>query len=366
MKKLLVNDSTMHALQKKMDPLAKAIIDAARDDYSFAIRYHNDCDGVCAALNIYKAIKAVFPQTPIQSLPSDSPVYYVEKAMQELSEIGVPSETFAIIVDHATGPESMDALKLLKGSGVTIAVLDHHPNDPRVEKIADYFISPLSEGGSSSHCAGLLCYELARLIDEESADENLAYFAMQSDKSSFGNHAKEYKEAVALDYATHYRELNLPFYERFLSSKEMVAESYLQAKEKIENAMKLSEKYTEVRDFGAYFVVISKVSKFLKKKEYPPRGKVMNEIIAKKERDIAKPIVCLGVTEDGISFRATSEILKMGFDANLLIQELKKTFPAEILNGGGHAVAASLLATPESLPLIVAQTLELIGKQIRN
>ena len=90
MEKLLVNDKTMHALHGKMELLAEKIIAAARNGNSFAIRYHNDCDGVCAGLSVYLAIKAVFPQTPIQSLPSDSPVYSVEKAMFELSEFGLP------------------------------------------------------------------------------------------------------------------------------------------------------------------------------------------------------------------------------------------------------------------------------------
>jgi RecJ-like exonuclease len=361
--KLLVNDECMQVLEPKLLKLANHLRKAVEEGKFFAIRYHNDCDGICAGLLVHKALKALSEEIPITSIPSGPAVYSLRDAITDISNLNDSRETILLIVDHGANTESLAALKMLKSAGVELIILDHHPFDRHAEKLTSHFITPMNSGGTSSHTAGLLCFELAKLLVPDSADINLAYYSLQSDKSSFAIKDKEFKEPVALDYISTFEELTLPVYETILENTEMISEAYLQAKEKIEIALKQSEKYTDVKTVGEYHVVLVKVSKFMKKGEFPTRGKVMNEIIAKKERElVGKPLVCLGIVDESISFRANAPALALGFDANLLIQDLKKIFGSEIQNGGGHSAAAALQAQADAIPAITREILSLIEK----
>ncbi len=363
--KLLVKDKCMLSLQGKLEKLAEHLILAANNKKRFVLRYHNDADGISAGLSVYRALKAQSDELAIVSIPSQSAVYKLGDALMEIGNLGDASNAVFIILDHGANPESVSALKMLRSAGIELVIIDHHPHDKEAEQVANYFISPLNHEGNSSHTVGLICYELARLMDEESADVNLAYYSLQGDKSTFALKDREFKEPIAIDYIANFEELPLPFYEKTLKNKEMVNEAYLQAREKIENAMRLAEKFTDIRDYGGYAVVIVKVSKFLRKGEFPTRGKIMNEIIAKNERLLNKPLVCIGITDDGVSFRANQSILQKGFDANKLIQELKVTFSGEIINGGGHSAAAALQANSDAMPAIIKEMALLIGKQLK-
>ncbi|MFH0971008.1 MAG: DHH family phosphoesterase [Candidatus Micrarchaeota archaeon] len=362
---MLVDDECMRKLLPKLEALAAHLRSAVEGGKFFAIRYHNDCDGICAGVLLYRALKALDPECVIQSFPSQIAVYERGRAYDELGRLNDPRDTVFILVDHGANPESIASLKMLREAGAEIIILDHHPFDRQAEKLASFFISPMMAGGNSSHTAGLLCYELAKLLDPEGVDEKIVKYSLQSDKSEFADKGIEHKEAVAIDYISTFEELDLPFYDGAFDNKEMVDEAYLQAKEKIGKALLQSEHYTETRDFGGYSAVIVKISKFLKKGDYPPRGKIMNEIIAKKGKELGgKPIVCLGIIEDSISFRANKPVLEMGFDANALINELKIIFGSEIQNGGGHSAAAALQANSTAIPAIEREILLLIEKQV--
>lgn len=365
MENLLVDDACMRQLMPRLEALADHLANAANAGKSFGIRYHNDCDGICSGLAIYRALKAIADEPPIISIPSPSAVIRMEDALYDSNRFPDPRNTILLVLDHGANPESVASLKLLKSSGMEIALIDHHPHDARVEKIAKFFITPLLAGGNSSHTVGLMCYELAKQMDERTADSNLAYYSLQADKSEFALKDKEFDEPIAIDYLATLEEQTLQFYDRTLKSKEKMQEAFLEAEEKMDGAMRLADNYTDVTDYGDYCVAIAKISKFLKKGEYPPRGKVMNEIIAKKERELGgRPLVCLGVIDDSISFRANKPVMGMGFDANKLIVELKSIFGSEILNGGGHSAAAALQANASAIPLIEKEILLLIGKQL--
>jgi archaea-specific RecJ-like exonuclease len=366
MPELFVDDACMQKLLPRMQALAMHIRKALDEGKFFAIRYHNDCDGICAGLLIYRALKAIDPECYVQSFPSQIAVYELGRAYDDLSRMSEPKDSVMILVDHGANPESMPALRMLKAVGMDIVILDHHPHDKEAQKLASHFISPMIAGGNSSHTAGLLCFELAKLLDPESADERIVKFSLQSDKSEFAEKGKELKEPVAIDYISTMDELDLPFYDSGIDNREMIDEAYLQAKEKIEKAVKQSEHYTDTLDFGSFSVVTVKISKFLKKGEYPPRGKVMNEIIAKKEQELKKPLLCLGIIDDSISFRANKSILDMGFDANKLIVELKHIFGSEIRNGGGHSAAAALQANSDAIPAIEREILKLTEAELIN
>ncbi len=366
MPELLVDDVCMRALEPRLRELAAYLIASVDDGKYFAIRYHNDCDGICAGLCVYKALNAVAEGVSISYFPSQSAIYSLRDAQHDLNELNDARETVMVIVDHGANLESIEALGFLKAAGVEIVIIDHHPYDRRATKMPKFFINPIAAGGTSSHTAGLLCYELARIMDPECVDGKIVQFSLQGDKSEFASKAHEYKEPMAIDYIANREELGLPFYEKMLESREMVDEAYQQARERIDAALKAAERVTAVMDFGPYAIIISRISRIVRKGEFPTRGKVMNEIIARKGRDLGKPLIALGILDDSISFRANAPVLELGFDANKIIQQLRKTFGSEIYEGGGHSAAASLRANSDVMPLLEKEILSLIRAQVRG
>ncbi|MFH0971792.1 MAG: DHH family phosphoesterase [Candidatus Micrarchaeota archaeon] len=358
---LLVDDKCMQALQPMLMGVASHLKARLVEGKYFAIRYHHDCDGICAGVCVFKALNSLPGEAEgnvaITSIPSPSAVITINDAYNDLNKLNDSKDTVMLILDHGANSESIAGLEILKSAGVELILIDHHPFDRKAQRLAKFFISPFIAGGNSSHTAGLLCYELAKAINPGSVEKQLAYFSLQSDKSEFRLQNKEYKQPLAIDYLASIEECGLNFYEVIIEDEAAMDDAFSQATEKIEAAMKKSEHYTEVRDFGKYAVVVAKVGKFLAKGEFPNRGKIMNEIIARKERELNKPLVCLGILDDGISFRANAKVLKMGFDANAIIQELKRIFGNEVYEGGGHSAAASIRGSRDAIGAIEKETI---------
>ena len=78
-----------------------------------------------------------------------------------------------IVLDNGSTPEDVAGFKILKTLGYEIMVVDHH--NPVIIKDGKTSVCPYLElhlnpymfGFDSQTSAGMLCYELARFIDEE-------------------------------------------------------------------------------------------------------------------------------------------------------------------------------------------------------
>jgi RecJ-like exonuclease len=130
------------------------------------LRYHGDCDGICAALSLYLAVKALvgekeFPEYRKKLLVFKNPsaIYDLRSVLDDLELIrnmNSHATPLAILADFSVNNESMDSLKALRKAGFEILIVDHHPIIPEAVQAANLLVSPWMHGGNSDYSAGLI------------------------------------------------------------------------------------------------------------------------------------------------------------------------------------------------------------------
>ncbi|MBU1198151.1 hypothetical protein KJ765_06630 [Candidatus Micrarchaeota archaeon] len=362
MNELLINDRVMRKLLPRIQATAEFLKKAAERNQHILIKFDGDGDGICSGLNMLKALRRVSHNKRISNYPGPSAVYRIEEALNDLNRAESTKETVFLFLDHAANEESVDALHLLKSYGARIVIIDHHPFSTKTKALAERMVSPMlvSKDGAS-YVTGLLAYEVAKRIAPEEADDALAWYALQADKSRFAS-KKEFMEPIAIEYLEFFRRNNsLEFYEKTLADSETVKESCHQAKEKIGQALTLAKRNAEYKKSRRFTSAVVRVAKCVPEGDYPSKSRLISEfqqLMEKKHENL----VSLGVDSDSMSFRASKKALKNGFRASQIIRQLKDMFGTEIISGGGHDVAASLKANPSAIHAIVHEALALVEK----
>ena len=355
------NDKCLVELSGSFGQCASFLKEAAASKKQIVLRFHSDTDGICGALNVFRALKSVSPSSNIASFRAPYAVYDKDDSLSEIGSLKNLQDTVFVLIDHAANGESIDALALLKSYGIKIVIIDHHPFSENAKNLSDIFVSPfLFEGCGSSYTAGLLCYEIAKLIDENAADEKLAFYSLQSDKSRFAE-KNFYKEAVAIDYLAICNSEKLEFYEMALSDAKLMEESFLESKRSIYDAARIASKSRETKLWGSFAIMTVRLEKALDGRKYPSKGLLLNELHGSEDANVKRALVSIGTARGSIAFRANDSALQMGFSANKLIQELKKEFPSDIIAGGGHDGAASLRVSEDSVALICEDAVKRIS-----
>lgn len=361
-KELLIDDAVTRKLVPQFKQAADFLKKAAHANSRIVLKFDGDGDGITSGLNLLAALRSVGGKR-VSNYQSPSAVYRLEEALRDLNRAD-GKDTVFVLLDHGANAESVESLQLLKSYGVKLVIIDHHPFHPKAKELADVFVTPmLYADAGASYVTGLLAYEVARRISPQAADEKLAWFALQADKSRFAA-KKEFIEPVALDYLVFFGGVDnsLEFYEKTLEDAGKVLLCYEQATHKLEHALELARRFAEYRQCGPFECAVVRLDKCVPRKDYPSKSKLVSEFQQRTEKTHAM-LISLGVGEDSVSFRVSKKALEKGFKASLLVHELKAAFGAEILSGGGHDVAASVKANPSAINTIVSESLALIGKE---
>ena len=357
------NDKCIVGLSNGFEKCASFLKEAAVSKKQVVLRFHSDTDGICGALNIFRALKSVSSSSSnIASFQAPYAVYDQNDALSEIGSLKNLQGAVFVLIDHAANSESTGAISLLKSYGAKIVIIDHHPFSEKARGLSDVFISPfLLDGCGSSYTAGLLCYEIAKLIDEKATDGKLALYSLQSDKSTFAEKSF-YKEAAAIDYLAICNSEKLEFYERALADAKLMDESFLESKRCISDAVRIASKSKDTKLWGSFAIMTVRLEKALEGVKYPSKGLLLNELHGSEERKLKRALVSIGTARGSIAFRANDSALQKGFSANKLIQELKKEFPSDIIAGGGHDGAASLRVSEDSIALICEDAVRRISE----
>ena len=75
---------------------------------------------------------------------------------------------------------------------------------------------------------------------------------------------------------------------------------------------------------------------------FPSRGKITGKVHDIIENEIDGALVVLGYSNDTAMFRANRKAVLNGFNANVIIQEIKKNYDRFVESGGGHPGAAAI------------------------
>ncbi|MGM5482946.1 MAG: DHH family phosphoesterase [Nanobdellota archaeon] len=390
----IINSDNLVKLQKRFEDAASIIKNAINDKRPIWIRHHNDCDGYCAALSLERVILKKLHDFHIKQsdvfffykrFPTRTPFYDYSDATRDISLALSDKERFnrksplLLIVDNGSTNEDILALKKLKVYDIETVVVDHHPNDKKVDKYLAAHINPHLIGADSGITAAMLCAELAKIIDDNiEGIELLAATGGIADKSDAAELAeyinlakgkgfnREYltKLAEVVDFEAN-QLLNLEgrqyvqdlLFGDFEKQKAIVDI----VKDKLEyeknSALDIISNYIEYEDLGEYIVAFIDTDSYfnLKGMYYTKITGLAKEMLEKK---LAKPVAVVGYGSQILTLRAEKSL---NFDIHQLLSILKTNFPYSMLQGGGHPNAGSIHFASYEKNNIIKKTKEYLG-----
>ena len=348
----LLDDEVMGALAKPFDDCARRIRRAIFSFRPILIRYNGDADGICAGLSLKRAIESVMGGDAKRRLffaQNNPAIYSPGDALRDVSLIRMLPEQMEkplfLLVDFAANSESVEALELLKGAGVEIAIIDHHPFDAKAPTLLDCFVSPLTCNGTSHYCAGLLAGEVAKRVNDVDVSE-LQRTAMAGDKSRLVERSEQHERlATAVDFLAIYQKdtSTLDFFDASVRDKAFMDSVYTQAVAKMQQSHAIAKEFVKIKDLPNGFKLCKlKLDAAAKKGEFPTKGKATGLIHDELAAQADVPIVTLVYGERMISIRANLKAKERGFNASKMIDQLKAEMKNAVESGGGHDVAASI------------------------
>ncbi len=367
---LSIKSDRLDKMYPKMIEIAHKIRKAVLDGQAIMIRHHNDADGISAGLALEHSIKILMKKAGINTQyyfyrsPSKAPFYEITDMLFDITQAKRIVNDFGqkkpviIIVDNGSTPEDSFSHKTLYSLGYEVIVIDHHNPVKMIgdkTSVCDYLalhLNPYLFGLDSSTNAGMLCYEVARLIDKDYEEPLLPAVSAISDRSNI-KETEEYISltgktraeltniGIAIDFASYNLRFasGLGLYEEIFNNETMVS---LMVKE-VEKGMdtQLQSTLPYVRTMEIKNVIYSNIDleKYTMRFTYPTPGKVIGMIHDKiLEEHVNSFVFSIGYLNDMLIVRANKPVLPVA----KIISHLQKKFPQASVDGGGHECAGAI------------------------
>lgn len=392
----LVKSEIMEKLKPRMLHVAREIKKAILHSTPIILRHHADADGITSAIAIERAILPLITEIggadaeyySYKRAPSKAPYYEladvtrdISYALEDLSRHG-QKMPLVILVDNGSTEEDVPSMRQARVYGIDMLVVDHHHPDEIVDQYLIGHANPAHVGGDFGVTAGMLCAEIARMInpdisdtikhlpavsavgDRSEAPEAERYISLASDRYSL----EELKEmALALDYEQ--------FWLRFSSGKGIIDDILDLGDHDIhKNLVSLlceqaNTMITEQLDTclfnvkshklanGAIMNVID-VENYAQKFTFPPPGKTSGEVhdvLTKRNPD--KPVVTLGYGPDFAVIRSKGVLMNIP----RIVRELREEMKGAGVSGGGHLVVGSIKFVEGMRTEVLSRLAEKIG-----
>ena len=204
------------------------------------MRHHADGDGMCAAVPLALALRRFIDEVHedddatrhlLKRSPSKAPFYEMEDATRDLNYSLADRARHGqklpllLMLDNGSTEEDVPAYRTLSHYDIPIVAIDHHHPDPEaVDPLLAAHVNPYLHGEDYRITTGMLCVELARMIDPSVTEElgHVPAVAGVSDRSSAsamddylalareaGYETEDVHEiSDALDYAAHWLKYN--------------------------------------------------------------------------------------------------------------------------------------------------------------
>ncbi len=328
-----------NSINRVVGHLNKMIMDRSR----IVVRYHNDADGISSALLMYKmfrnfSINATFVQ-------NNSAIYSMDTALRDI--MYYDSGTHYIFLDFGNNTESEEGVKILKREAGSITIIDHHLTEKK-DREDEYIVTPVYYGLGGEYTAGLVTYEVVRRVCD--IDYNDLYkISLFGDKSilNFDKNKKIEETALVFDYiaSTIKRDKHsIKFINSVLHDEELMHTIYLKAKDKVDELAQFALEICKRKELsnGIHLVKIDVEKVVDSGSHFPSKGKITGKVHDIIEKEIDGSLVVLGYSNDTAMFRANRKAVLEGFNANEIIQKIKKNYDRFVESGGGHPGAAAI------------------------
>ena len=345
------------------------------------VRHHADGDGMCAAIPLQLAVENLVravsedPDAPrhlFKRLPSKAPYYEMEDVTRDLN-FALEGRArhgrklpFLLMLDNGSTEEDVPAYENLAHYDIPIAAVDHHHPDPEaVDPLLDAHVNPYLHGEDYRITTGMMCVELARLVDPSltEAVKHVSAVAGLSDRSkatAMDDYLALAAEAgydrdelldvgEALDYAAHwlrYSEgktlvndvLNVGCddEERHEELVEFLAE---RAERDVKKQLDAVDEHVahERLASGAHLYRID-LDEYAHRFTYPAPGKTTGELHDRRVKETGDPVITVGYGPDFAVLRSDGVRL----DIPNMVTELNDELPEAGVSGGGHLVVGSI------------------------
>lgn len=373
----LIESEIMEKLKPRMLHVAKEIKKAILHSTPIILRHHADADGITSAIAIERAVLPLITEIGgteaeyyfYKRAPSKAPFYEladvtrdISFALEDLSRHG-QKMPLVILVDNGSTEEDIPSMRQAKVYGIDMLVIDHHHPDEIVDEYLIGHVNPAHVGGDFGVTSGMLCAEIARMInpsisdtikhlpavsavgDRSEAPEAGRYISLVSDRYTL----EELKDmALALDYEQ--------FWLKFSSGKGLIddildlgnhsihknlvallcEQANTMIKEQLETCL-FNVKSHKLAN-GAIMNVID-VENYAQKFTFPPPGKTSGEVhdvLVKRNPD--KPVVTIGYGPDFAVIRSKGVLMNIP----KIVRELREEMKGAGVSGGGHLVVGSI------------------------
>ncbi|MFB6101317.1 MAG: DHH family phosphoesterase [Haloplanus sp.] len=377
----LVEWEAFESLRPELRQVARRLRRTVLDGRPIRVRHHADGDGMCASLPVQVAlerfIRAVHddedaPRHLIKRLPSKAPFYEMEDVTRDLNfalegrERHGQKLPLLLMLDNGSTEEDVPAYENLAHYDVPIVVVDHHHPDPgAVNDLLDSHVNPYLHGEDYRITTGMMCVELARMIDPEMTDElrHVPAVAGLADRSkaetmeSFVDLAGDagygrddlVRIGEALDYVAHWL--------RYSEGKTLVSDvlnvdcdddhrhqelvDFLadRAERDIDRQLAALDPHVEherlSNDAHLYRVDLDD---FAYRFTYPAPGKTTGNLHDRKVEETGEPVITIGYGPDFAVLRSDGVRL----DIPEMVAELNEEVVGGGVSGGGHLVVGSI------------------------
>ena len=381
----LVEWPAFEKLHDDLADLARRLRRAVLDGRPIRVRHHADGDGMCAALPVQLALENFIadvhadPEAPrhlFKRSPSKAPFYEMEDVTRDLNFALEDEERHGqrlpllFMVDNGSTEEDTPAYRALAQYDIPILVADHHHPDPEaVDPLVEAHVNPYLHGEDYRITTGMMCVELARMIDPSITDEleHVPAVAGLSDRSKAdameeylalaaeaGYEEDDLADVVeALDYAAHWLRyqsgpnlindaLNLDC-EDETRHRELVDFLASRARRDVETQLEGAETHVEHErlDNGAHLYRLD-VENHARRFTYPAPGKTTGELHDRKVTETGDPVITIGYGPDFSVLRSDGVRL----DIPNMVSELQTEIGGAGVSGGGHLVVGSIKFVP--------------------
>ncbi len=377
----LIEWPAFEPIHADLKAVARELRQAVLDARPIRIRHHADGDGMCASIPVQIAlsnfIDAVHedPEAPrhlLKRLPSKAPFYEMEDVTRDLN-FALEDQSrhgqqlpLLFMVDNGSTAEDTPAYRALDQYDIPIVVVDHHHPDPdTVGPLVNEHVNPYLYDEDYRITTGMMCVELARLIDPSLTDTlrhvpAVAGLADRSKADAMDDYLTlaadaGYPEAAlqdiveALDYAAHWLryqsggslitdilDLECDDPERHDQLVEFFSS---RARRDVTEQLEAAEPHVEHErlDNDAHLYRID-VEQYARRFTYPAPGKTTGELHDVKVKETGDPVITIGYGPDFAVLRSDGVRL----DIPEMVSELQAEVDGAGISGGGHLVVGSI------------------------
>jgi RecJ-like exonuclease len=377
----LIEWPAFEKLRDDLAAVARQLRLAVLDSRPIRLRHHADGDGMCASVPVQLALENFIaevhedgdaPRHLFKRLPSKAPFYEMEDVTRDLNFALEDEERHGqrlpllFMVDNGSTEEDTPAYRALAQYDIPILVVDHHHPDPdAVGPLLEEHVNPYLHDEDYRITTGMMCVELARMIDPSITDqlEHVPAVAGLSDRSkadamddylALADDAG-YSEAdlqdigEAMDYAAHW--LRYDSGENLINDvlnldcddpqrhEELVEFLSTRAQRDVDEQLDDAEPHVEheALDNGAHLYRLD-VENHARRFTYPAPGKTTGELHDRKVTETGDPVITIGYGPDFAVLRSDGVRL----DIPNMVTELQDEIEGAGVSGGGHLVVGSI------------------------